>query len=31
MKRKILSFLVSAFLYAIASYAFFLIFFKSQF
>jgi hypothetical protein len=31
VKRKLLSFLVSAFLYAIAGYAFFLIFFKSQF
>jgi len=31
MKRKFLSFLVSTFLYAIAGYAFFLIFFKSQF
>jgi|LakMenEpi03Aug12_release.lakeMendotaPanAssembly.Ray.scaffolds.fasta_scaffold36565_13 hypothetical protein len=31
MKRKLLSFLALAFLYAVASYAFFLIFFKSQF
>lgn len=31
MKRKLASFLVSAFLYAIAGYAFFLLFFRSQF
>jgi hypothetical protein len=31
MRRKLLSFLVSALLYAIAGYAFFLIFFRSQF
>lgn len=31
MKRKIQSFLVAAFLYAIAAYAFFFIFFRSQF
>lgn len=31
MKRKIQSFLVAAFLYAIAGYAFFFVFFRSQF
>jgi hypothetical protein len=31
MRRKLLSFLVSAFLYAIAGYAFFFVFFRSQF
>ena len=31
MKRKLLSFLISALLYAVAGYAFFVIFFKSQF
>ena len=29
--KKLASFLVSTFLYAVASYAFFLIFFRSQF
>ena len=31
MRRKIASFLVSALLYAIAGYAFFFVFFRSQF
>jgi hypothetical protein len=31
MKRKLSSFLVSALLYAVAGYAFFLVFFRSQF
>lgn len=31
MKRKIKSFLVAAFLYAIAGWAFFFVFFRSQF
>ena len=31
MKRKLISFLISALLYAIAGYAFFFVFFRSQF
>lgn len=31
MKRKIQSFLVAAFLYAVAGYAFFFLFIRSQF
>jgi hypothetical protein len=31
MKRKLASFLVCAFLYAVAGYAFFFVFFRSQF
>ena len=31
MKRKLASFLVSALLYAVAGYAFFFVFFRSQF
>ena len=31
MRRKLLSFLISTLLYAVAGYAFFFVFFRSQF